>query len=123
MQYRTLLDYGMVEKMQEEMSSLSPGVWLVDLDPDCDKVLLGPFDTVAEAHDNRDYIWHYGDRYGRYLWVVTPTVLDKLRGRTHLLQHIEVGIDTLPLEVTSMKIKLEGIDGWMHLPRKKRSVK
>ena len=123
MQYKTLLEYETVGKLREELCDLSPGIWLVDLDLRSDKVLVGPFDTIAEAHDNRDFIWHYGDRFGRYLWVVTPKVLDNLRGRQGLVQHIEIGIDTLPLEVVSMKVKLEGVKDWLHLPRSRKAVK
>lgn len=119
MQYKTLLEYETVDRLRDELARLQPGVWLMDLDPKCDKILLGPFDTVAEAHDNRDFIWHYGDRFGRYLWLVLPSTMDKLRGRLHSIQHIELGVDTLPLEVVGMRIKIEGVKEWVTIPRKR----
>lgn len=122
MQYKTLLDYGTVDRIKSEMPQLEPGIWLVDLDPNCDKVLIGPFDSIAQAHDNRDFIWHYGDRFGRYLWVVMPQSLDKIRGRIDFIQHIELGIDTLPLEVTGMKLKIQGVKDWVSIPRR-RAIK
>jgi len=116
MQYKTLLEYEIVEKLKTELTRLTPGLWMLDLDRECTQVLLGPYDTIAEAHDNRDYIWHYGDRFGRYLWLVSHTTAQIVRGSADKLQHIELGIDTLPFEVTQFKMKLKGISEWTKTP-------
>jgi len=119
MQYKTLLEYETVEKLKTELQRLTPGLWLLDLDRECEQVLLGPYDTIAEAHDHRDYIWHYGDRFGRYLWLVSQTTAQLVRGNAKDLQHIELGIDTLPLEVIKFKMKLEGNPQWIQTPTRK----
>lgn len=119
MQYRTMLEYETIDKLKPDLKSLHPGLWMLDLDPKCEKVLLGPFNTVAEAHDNRDYIWHYGDRFGRYLWLVGSAAADTLATRCDSIQHIEVAIDTLPLEVIGMRIKVENVDEWIRAPKRK----
>jgi len=114
MQYKTLLEYETVEKLRTELQKLTPGLWMLDLDRECTQVLLGPYDTIAEAHDNRDYIWHYGDRFGRYLWLVSQPAAQIIRSNANKLQHIELGIDTLPLEVTQFRMKIEGTPEFIH---------
>lgn len=119
MQYRTLLEYETVDKLKSEVKVLHPGLWMLDLNPECDQVLLGPFSTISEAHDQRDYIWHYGDRFGRYLWLVSPSASELMKINADKLQHIELSIDTIPLEVIGVKMKVEGNNDWIRAPRRK----
>lgn len=123
MQYKTLVDYETVSRLKSEISVLTPGLWMLDLDPTAQGVLLGPFDTVAEAHDSRDNLGHFGDRYGRYLWLVSKHSCETFKSLSDKIQHIEISIDTIPLEVVSMKIKHEGINEWFRLPRGRKAVK
>jgi hypothetical protein len=95
-------------------------MWLLDLDKRAETHLLGPFETVAKAHDNRDYIWSYGDRYGRYLWLVSQNAANLLNSSADRIQHIEVAIDTLPLEVVGFKLKVENESQWIRTPSKRR---
>jgi len=123
MKYKTLLEYEIVNKLKEELPKIYQGMWLLDLDKRAEKHLLGPFDTVAEAHDNRDYIWSYGDRYGRYLWLINKAAADVLKHNADKVQHIEAAIDTLPLEVIGFKLKVKGLDEWVRAPCKRRVKK
>lgn len=123
MQYKTLVDYGILDKLRSEINDLEPGLWLLDLDPRADTLLLGPFDSISEAHDKRDYIWNYGDRYGRYLWLVSQAACATIKRYQHDIQHVELAIDTLPLEVTGMKLKVANINGWISIPRKRMATK
>lgn len=108
MRYKTLLDYDRRDKLLDEVKEyLVEGLWLIDLDPRAEQILLGPYDSVAEAHDARDYIWHYGDKYGRYLWHITHKNCQQIRNTLATIDgpmarsrpHVELEIDTLPLEV------------------------
>jgi hypothetical protein len=121
MRYKTLLEYEAVSKLKTELKKLTPGLWMLDLDRECQQVLLGPYDTIAEAHNNRDYIWHYGARFGRYLWLVNQSTSQIVRQGADNLEYIEIGIDTLPLEVINFKIKLEGVSEWVRTPTKRIS--
>lgn len=120
MKYKTLLEYEVVSKLRDELKHIHQGMWLLDLDKRAETHLLGPFETVAEAHDNRDYIWSYGDRYGRYLWLVSPNAANLLNSNADKIQHIEVAIDTLPLEVVGFKLKVENESQWIRTPSKRR---
>ena len=90
---------------------LEDGLWLIDLDPRAEEVLIGPFDSVAAAHDARDYIWHYGEQYGRYIWCINSKNCDQLQkmlfgldlSNEETLPNIEIEIDTLPLEIVGMR--------------------
>ena len=119
MQYKTLLTDTAAIRLSNEFKLVTPGLWMVDLDPRCDNILLGPFDTIAEAHDKREYLWNYGDRYGRYLWLVNKAACNILNTYADKVQYIELGIDTTPLEVISVKLKTTGINEWIRAPRKK----
>lgn len=112
MKYKTLLDYKRRDKLIEEMKkSLTNGIWLLDLDPRAEIMVLGPFESISEAHDNRDYIWNYGDQFGRYLWYVSPKTCEsiyKLLKNVDMSEeatkpNIELEIDTLPLEVIAIR--------------------
>lgn len=112
MKYKTLLDYGRRDKLLNEIKeNLSDGLWLLDLDPRTELMLLGPFDSVSEAHDNRDYIWNYGDQFGRYLWYVSPKTCEsihKLLRNVDMAEdaskpNIELEIDTIPLDVIAIR--------------------
>jgi hypothetical protein len=112
MKYKTLLDYKRRDKLIEEMQKdFSNGLWLLDLDPRTEFMTTGPFESISEAHENRDYIWHYGEQFGRYLWYVSPKTYDsiyRLLKNTNLNEeaakpNIELEIDTLPLEVVAIR--------------------
>ena len=119
MQYKTLLTDTDAIRLSHEFKTVTPGLWMVDLDPRCDDILIGPFDTIAEAHDKREYLWNYGDRFGRYLWLVNKAACNILNTYADKVQYIELGIDTTPLEVISVKLKTIGINEWIRAPRKK----
>jgi len=119
MQYKTLLPDTDVSRLSEQFKTVTPGLWMLDLDPRCDSILIGPFDTIAEAHDKREYLWNYGDRYGRYLWLVNKAACTVLNTYADKVQYIELGIDTTPLEVISVKLKTIGINEWIRAPRKR----
>lgn len=123
MQYKTLLDYATVEDFKKLIPKLEPGLWLIDLDPNANDLILGPYDSIAEAHDSRDFIWHYGDRFGRYMWLLNRHSYEILKAHGAGIQHIEVAIDTLPLEIVGMKIKVEGINEWIRVPRRRIAIK
>lgn len=123
MQYKTLLDYATVEEFKNLIPSLQPGLWLIDLDPKASKLIVGPYDSIAEAHDSRDFIWHYGDRFGRYMWLLSRHSYEALKAHSANIQHIEAAIDTLPLEIVGMKIKVEGINEWIRVPRRRIKIK
>jgi hypothetical protein len=120
MKYRTLLEYEVVSKLKDELKYIYPSMWLLDLDKRAKVHLLGPFNTVAEAHNNRDYIWNYGDRYGRYMWLVNRSAANLLSSNADKIQHIEVAIDTLPLEVIGFKLKVENESQWIKTPSKRK---
>lgn len=113
MQYTTLLEDRTVERLKQELPRIYPGLWMLDLDPKCEKMLLGPYDTVAEAHDKRDYIWHYGDRYGRYLWLLNTKSAEQIKSKIHIVNFVELTIDTMPLEVVGFRMKLNGFSEWV----------
>lgn len=74
MRYKTLLSYAQRDKLLKEMKQyLDEGIWAIDMDPRAEQLLLGPYPTIAKAHESRDYLWNYGEQYGRYLWVLTST--------------------------------------------------
>jgi len=113
MRYKTLLDYDRRDKLLDEAKQyLTEGLWLVDLDPRAEQILLGPFDSVSDAHDARDYIWHYGDKFGRYIWHITHKNCQQIRNTLAIMDgpmapnrpHVELDIDTLPLEVTGVRL-------------------
>lgn len=116
MRYKTTLDYTHRDKLLQDMREyLTEGIWLVDLDPRAESVLQGPFDSVADAHDNRDFIWHYGDKFGRYIWYVNTVnaasllkLLMKNANNSDFSPMVELDIDTLPLEIVGLKIMSEG---------------
>jgi len=129
MKYKTLLDYKRRDKLIEEMKKdFTNGIWLLDLDPKAEFMAVGPFESISEAHDNRDYIWHYGEQYGRYLLYVSPKTHDsiyRLLRNINLNEeatkpNIELEIDTLPLEVVA--IRFVGTAS-IRLPARKTSKK
>jgi hypothetical protein len=129
MKYKTILDYSRRDKLLQEIRErLEDGIWLLDLDPRAEMMLLGPFESVSEAHDNRDYIWHYGDQFGRYLWYVsrkTNESIHRLIKNIDMTEestkpNIELEIDTLPLEVVA--IKLTGTAS-IRIPSKRQGTK
>ena len=119
MQYKTLLDYSIIETLKDEFERIHTGLWILDFDPKAPHALLGPFDSIASAHDNRDYLWNYGDRYGRYLWLVSPRTANLILAHRLEIQHIEASLDTLPMEVVSMKIKIVNRNEWLRIPQKR----
>lgn len=119
MKYTTTLTYEARDKLKKNIPGLIPGLYLLDMDPRADKILLGPFDSVSEAHANRDYIWNYGDMYGRYLWLLNERGAAVLKMKADNIEYLEIRVDTLPLEITSMKVKFEGQHGWIALPKTK----
>jgi hypothetical protein len=129
MKYKTLLDYSRRDKLLGEINErLEDGIWLLDLDPRAQIMLVGPFESISEAHDNRDYIWHYGDQFGRYLWYVSRKTNESIHkliknvdmGEESTKPNIELEIDTLPLEVVA--IKLIGTAS-IRLPSKRQGAK
>ena len=113
MKYKTLLDYKRRDKLLEEIkTTFMPAMWLMDLDPRADNMIVGPFESISEAHDSRDYIWHYGEQYGRYLWYVSPKTYDsivKLLSNVDMSEerskpNIELEIDTGPLEIVAIRL-------------------
>ena len=119
MQYKTLLDYSIIDTLREEFEVLHTGLWMLDLNPKASRALLGPYDSIASAHDNRDYLWNYGDRYGRYLWLVSPRTSHLILTHRLDIQHIEASLDTLPMEVVSMKIKITNRIEWLKITQKR----
>jgi hypothetical protein len=119
MQYKTLLDYSIIDTLKDEFEVLHTGLWMLDLNPKASRALLGPYDSIASAHDNRDYLWNYGDRYGRYLWLVSPRTSHLILTHRLDIQHIEASLDTLPMEVVSMKIKITNRNEWIKIPQKR----
>jgi hypothetical protein len=123
MQYKTLIDYETVAQFKKSIVDLQPGLWLIDLDPRADKLILGPYDSISEAHEQRDFLWHYGDRFGRYMWLLSRNSCELLKAYGERIQHIELGIDTLPMEIVGMKIKVEEINEWLRIPRQRVAAK
>jgi hypothetical protein len=119
MQYTTLLEDKTVERLKQELPRVYPGLWMLDLDPNCDRMILGPYDTVAAAHESRDYIWHYGDRYGRYLWLLSTKSAEMIKGNIRDADFLELSIDTMPLEVVGFRMKLNGVSDWIRPPTRK----
>jgi hypothetical protein len=112
MKYKTLLDYARRDRLLQQIKAeLTDGIWLLDLDPRAKCILVGPFESISEAHDNRDYIWNYGEQFGRYLWYVsskTNEAIYKLLKNVDMSEeatkpNIELEIDTLPLEVIAIR--------------------
>lgn len=119
MKYRSLLNYTVVEKLKSEVRNVRSGLYLLDLDPRCDKVILGPYESIAEAHEGRDNLWSYGEMFGRYLWLVSKYSSEILQSHAESINYVELAIDTLPMEITGMKIKVEGVNEWLRVPRKR----
>lgn len=119
MKYTTMLSYEARDKLVSEIPRLQPRLYLLDMDPLAEKMILGPFDNVAEAHDNRDYIWAFGETYGRYLWLLNEKILSTLKMAPDKIQYVQLHIDTVPLEVTGVKIKLEGQKTWLPVPKRR----
>jgi hypothetical protein len=119
MQYKTLLAYETIAEFKKGIADLQPGLWLIDLDPRADALILGPYDSISEAHEQRDFLWHYGDKFGRYMWLLSRHSCEVLKAHSNKIQHIEVGIDTLPMEIVGMRIKVEDIHEWIKVPRRR----
>lgn len=119
MKYRSLLNYPVVEKLKSEVKNVRSGLYLLDLDPLCDKVILGPYESIAEAHEGRDNLWSYGETFGRYLWLVSKYSSEILQSHAESINYVELAVDTLPMEITGMKIKVEGVNEWLRVPRKR----
>jgi hypothetical protein len=85
------------------------GIWLVDVDPRAKYMLVGPFDSISEAHGQRDYVWDYGGDFGRYLFYVSPKRHEAISrllwsGRTAVdRMRVEFDVDDGPLEILSMR--------------------
>ena len=85
------------------------GIWLVDVDPRAACMLVGPFDSISEAHAHRDYVWAYGGDFGRYLFYVSPkryAAISRLlsSGRTAVdRMTVEFDVDDGPLEILAMR--------------------
>lgn len=112
MRYKTTLDFERRNKLLKDMKELLyDGIWLIDLNPAEPDILLGCYDSIAEAHEDRDYLWNYGDLYGRYLWCVNSRNFAEIKKLLHLIDfsdeatipNIELEIDTLPMEVISIR--------------------
>lgn len=123
MQYKTLIDYKTVSRLNSNLNLLTPGLWMLDLDPDAEAALLGPYESISEAHSQRDNLWHHGDRFGRYMWLLGKTSCELLKAAAGKIQHVEVLIDTTPMEIVSVRIKVEGIDEWLRAPRGRLAIK
>jgi hypothetical protein len=129
MRYKSTLNYDQRDKfLQEIQDSLTEGIWLVDLDPRADVMLLGPYESIADAHDDRDFIWHYGDKFGRYLWyvnVVNAATIKKLIAKytndSDNKPMVELNIDTLPFEITGIRLIGDGKSYRIPKVRKKNS--
>lgn len=110
MRYKTLLTYAQRDKLLKEMKQcLDEGIWAIDMDPRAEQLLLGPYPTIAKAHESRDYLWNYGEQYGRYLWVLTSTGAKALLATLANPDFnpppiIELEIDTIPLEVVGFRL-------------------
>lgn len=112
MRYKTTLDFKRRNKLLKDIKELLyDGIWLIDLDRRAPNILLGSYDSIAEAHDKRDYIWHYGDMFGRYLWCVNSRNCAEIKKLLHAVDfsdeatipNIELEIDTLPMEVIGVR--------------------
>ena len=117
MRYKTLLDPTQIDTLIKELKEVAEdGIWLLDMDPRADKMLIGGYDTIADAHEDRDYIWHYGAKFGRYLWVMTQKGRAEMQKMIKTLEvknkspFIELEIDTLPMEVISVRMICGTID-------------
>ncbi len=89
---------------KEHLSTVSPGIWMLDLFPGLEKVLLGPYNSVAEAHRDRDMLWHYGEMHGRYVWVVTSGAAVKLCNEMPTFNSVELTTDNLTMEVVRLRV-------------------
>jgi hypothetical protein len=108
MRYKNLLDEDKKRKLIDEITEkLEEGLWLIDLDPEADVTLIGPFETIADAHDSRDHLWAYGVKYGRYLWLVRKRKAEEIKAevRTSNVDYIMLELDTLPMEVVAIQFK------------------
>jgi len=108
MRYKNLLDEDKKSKLIDEIAEkLDEGIWLVDLDPKAETVLIGPFETISDAHAQRDHLWAFGVKYGRYMWVVRKRKADELvnAAKTGKIDFIMLELDTLPMEVVSIQVK------------------
>ena len=124
MRYKTLLSYAQRDKLLKEMEThLDEGIWSIDLDPKAEQIFLGPYATISEAHEARDYLWNYGDQYGRYLWVLTSKGVKALAASIITAglpaPIIELEIDTTPLEVVGFRLLGQAADKQRYLSSKK----
>ena len=122
MNYKTMLTYEQIEKFKESVTRLEIGMYLLDMANGVDPILLGPYSTASEAHANRDNLWAFGAMYGRYLWLIHPANLRLLYSVKDKIEHVEIGIDTGPMEVVSARLKVKGKNTWMTLPKIKIKV-
>ena len=108
MRYKNLLDEDKKRKLIDEIAEkLEEGLWLIDLDPSADVTLIGPFETISDAHDSRDHLWAFGVKYGRYLWLVRKRKADEIKAeaKANKIDYIMLELDTLPMEVVSVQFK------------------
>jgi hypothetical protein len=92
-------------QFKEDLLKVSGGIWSLDLFPDVCPAIRGPYDSVADAHRDRDLLWHYGERHGRYIWVVTPQAAFKLIREQSTFHSVEITSDTLSMELVRLRVR------------------
>jgi len=102
---------GLCRTFKDHLSILSPGIWMLDLFPGVEKVLRGPYKSVADAHRDRDMLWHYGEMHGRYVWVVTSGAAVKLCDKIPTFHSVELTTDNLTMEVVRLRVA-SGYTDW-----------
>jgi hypothetical protein len=92
-------------RFAEEAAELDDGVWSLDMLPEAEQVLRGPYGSVAQAHRDRDWLWNYGEKHGRYIWVVTSRAVARLAKERSDLHSIELTTDALTMEVVRLSVR------------------
>jgi len=101
-------------KTQLKTQKISTGIWVLDLDSNSTKPLLGPYTTVSAAHRTRDDLPGTVTHEGRYLWCIWEEQSNTFNNRCAQLFEknckIDLIIDPLAMEVTTCYIYPEGTD-------------
>lgn len=109
-------------RFAEESAELHDGIWSLDLLPQAEQVLRGPYGSVAQAHRDRDWLWNYGERHGRYIWVVTSGAVARLASERSDVHSIELATDALTMEVVRLSVRGPNRE-WCEVTHRRRKAK
>lgn len=114
-------DTGFCRRFAEETARLHDGIWGLDLMPAAEHVLRGPYCSVAQAHRDRDWLWNYGEKHGRYIWVATSRAVERLARERGDMHSIELTMDALTMEVVRLSVRGPNKE-WCDVTHKRRKA-